>query len=196
MPKSYSDQERDYIRRRLKEETAKCLVDYGIRHTTVDEIVKRVGIPKGTFYLFYRSKELLLFEVIQEQQDEINTRFHQATASLMDAGPSVEALTEVIFDFYKEAERRPVLRSLDSTEVDLLIRKLPKEVVEEHYRDDERTIEDILSLVSGKGKLDARAVSAAFQALYFATLHKGEIDSDSYGLALQTLIRGIVMQIL
>ncbi|WP_286081321.1 TetR/AcrR family transcriptional regulator [Parablautia intestinalis] len=41
-------------------------MSYSIRcpATTVDEIVKRVNIPKGTFYLFYKSKELLLFEVI------------------------------------------------------------------------------------------------------------------------------------
>ena len=51
----------------MKEEAAKCLGTYGIRRTMVDEIVKRVKIPKGTFYLFYPSKEMLLFEVIQEQ---------------------------------------------------------------------------------------------------------------------------------
>lgn len=63
MPKSYSEQEREYIKTRLKEEAAKCLAQYGVRRTTVDEIVKRVNIPKGTFYLFYKSKELLLFDV-------------------------------------------------------------------------------------------------------------------------------------
>ena len=53
VPKSYSEQEKEYIRKRLKEEAAKCLAKYGVRRTTVDEIVKRVNIPKGTFYLFY-----------------------------------------------------------------------------------------------------------------------------------------------
>ena len=64
LPKSYSDQERAYITKRLKEEAAACMGQFGIRRTTVDELVKRVKIPKGTFYLFYPSKELLLFEVI------------------------------------------------------------------------------------------------------------------------------------
>lgn len=63
MPKSYSEQEREYIRKRLKEEAAKCLARYGVRRTTVDEIVKRVNIPKGTFYLFYK----LLFSRLKEQ---------------------------------------------------------------------------------------------------------------------------------
>ena len=45
MPKSYSEQEREYIRERLKEEAAQCLAKYGVRRTTVDEIVRRVKIP-------------------------------------------------------------------------------------------------------------------------------------------------------
>ena len=82
MPKSYSEQEREYIRKRLKEEAAKCLARYGVRRTTVDEIVKRVNIPKGTFYLFYKSKELLLFEVIQEQQEHVNRELFQTIAGI------------------------------------------------------------------------------------------------------------------
>ena len=82
MPKSYSEQEREYIRERLKEEAAQCLAKYGVRRTTVDEIVRRVKIPKGTFYLFYKSKELLLFEVIQEQQENINRQLYQAVSEM------------------------------------------------------------------------------------------------------------------
>ena len=44
MPKSYSDQERAYITKRLKEEAAACMGQFGIRRTTVDELVKRVKI--------------------------------------------------------------------------------------------------------------------------------------------------------
>ena len=73
MPKSYSEQEREYIRKRLKEEAADCLARYGVRRTTVDELVKRVNIPKGTFYLFYKSKELLLFE--DRQPPVVSVRF-------------------------------------------------------------------------------------------------------------------------
>ena len=46
------------------EEANACLAAYGIRKTTVDELVRRVGIPKGTFYLFYESKGRLIRDVI------------------------------------------------------------------------------------------------------------------------------------
>ena len=73
MPKCYSDQEREYIKKRLKEEAVACMGQFGIRRTTVDELVKRVNIPKGTFYLFYPSKEMLLFDVSQENINLIKT---------------------------------------------------------------------------------------------------------------------------
>ncbi|MGN0416019.1 MAG: hypothetical protein ACI4FX_11100 [Agathobacter sp.] len=40
MPKRYSEQEKEHIRKRLKEEAAKCLTKYGIRRTTVEELVE------------------------------------------------------------------------------------------------------------------------------------------------------------
>ena len=52
MPRAYSDQERAYIRQRLHEEAILCIKQYGMRKTSVDELVRRVNIPKGTFYLF------------------------------------------------------------------------------------------------------------------------------------------------
>lgn len=195
MPKSYSEQEKEYIKKRLKEEAAKCLARYGVRRTTVDEIVKRVNIPKGTFYLFYKSKELLLFEVIQEQQENVNRELYQAISDLVaDRSFSAEKLTDVIFEFYKMTEKMPILKLLDIGEVELLVRKLPREIVEEHFQDDTDTIEKMFTLLPVKKDADIKVISAAFHAIYFATLHKAEIGEEQYDEALRTLIYGIVMQ--
>lgn len=71
---------------------AKCLAKYGVRRTTVDEIVQRVHIPKGTFYLFYKSKELLLFDVIQEQHEIISHKLYQSISDLAGQPLSAEKL--------------------------------------------------------------------------------------------------------
>ena len=194
MPKSYSEQEREYIRKRLKEEAAQCLARYGVRRTTVDEIVKRVNIPKGTFYLFYKSKELLLFEVIQEQQENVNRELYQAISEMADREFSAEKLTDVIFEFFKMTEKMPILKLLDIGEVELLVRKLPREIVEEHFQDDTDTIEKMFTLLPVKKEVDIKVISAAFHAIYFATLHKAEIGEEQYDEALRALIYGIVTQ--
>lgn len=196
MPKSYSDQEREYIRKRLKEEAAQCLARYGVRRTTVDEIVKRVNIPKGTFYLFYKSKELLLFEVIQEQQEDVNRRLYQTISGIAPAELTVDRLTDVIFQFYKMTEELLILKMLDVGEVELLARKLPREIVEEHFQDDTDTIERMLALLPVRKEADVKVISAAFHAIYFATLHKAEIGEEQYDEALRTLIYGMVIQLI
>lgn len=195
MPKSYSDQEREYIRKRLKEEAAKCLDQYGVRRTTVDEIVKRVNIPKGTFYLFYKSKELLLFEVIQEQHEIVSRELYQAISGIAGTEFSAEKLTDVIFRFYKMTEKMLVLRLLDLGEVELLVRKLPRETVEEHLQDDTDMIEKMFSVIPVKKEVDIKVISAAFHAIYYATLHKAEIGEEQYDEALRALIYGIVSQV-
>lgn len=196
MPKSYSEAERDYIKRRLKEEAAQCLAQYGVRRTTVDEIVKRVNIPKGTFYLFYKSKELLLFEAIQEQHELVSRALYQAISDLAAQELSAEKLTEAIFSFYKMTEQMPILKRLDLGEVELLARKLPPEIVAQHLQDDTDTIETMLSLLPIKKEVDIKVLSAAFHAVYYATLHKPEIGEEHYDAALRTLIYGIVTQVL
>lgn len=196
MPKSYSDPERAYITKRLKEEAAACMGQFGIRRTTVDEIVKRVNIPKGTFYLFYKSKELLLFEVIQEQHELVNEKLYQQLAGLAETDPSAEKITDVIFAFYKLTEEMPVFRLMDSGEIELLIRKLPREVVEAHLREDTDTIRKLFSLLPVKKDADVSVLSAAFHAIYYATLHKKEIGTAQYDQALRLLIHGVVTQII
>lgn len=196
MPKSYSDQEREYIIQRLKEESAKCLAQYGVRRTTVDELVKRVGIPKGTFYLFYKSKELLLFEVIQDQHEAINNELADALSKVAVRDLSADTLTDLIFEFFKKTDEMPILKLLDTDEVELLVRKLPREVVEAHFQDDTDTIEQMLSMFPIKKNLNVKVVSAAFHAVYFATLHKAEIGEENYDEALRLLIYGIVKQMM
>lgn len=196
MPKSYSEQEREYIRKRLKEEAAECLARYGVRRTTVDEIVKRVNIPKGTFYLFYKSKELLLFDVIQEQHENVNRRLYQAISAITGSSFSAEKLTDVIFEFYKMTEKMPILKLLDIGEVELLVRKLPREVVEEHFQDDTDTIEKMFALLPVKKEVDIKVISAAFHAIYYATLHKAEIGEEQYDEAVRALIYGMVIQVI
>lgn len=196
MPKSYSEQEREYIKKRLKEEATKCLAQYGVRRTTVDEIVKRVNIPKGTFYLFYKSKELLLFDAIQEQHEFVTRKLHQTISNLANQEFSAEKLTDVIFDFYKMTEKMPILKLLDINEVELLARKLPQGIVEEHLQDDTDMIEKMFALIPAKKEVDIKVMSAVFHAIYYATLHKAEIGEEQYDKVLHTLIYGIVIQVI
>ena len=194
MPKTYTEEERKNIRLMLIEEAEKALFHGGVESVSVDELVRRVSIPKGTFYLFYPSKELLLFEVIQEQHELVNQKLYQELSGLEETDLSADKITDVIFEFYKLTEEMPIFRLMDSGEIELLVRKLPREVVEAHLREDTDTIQKLFSLLPVKKDVDISVLSAAFHAIYYATLHKKEIGEAQYDQALRLLIYGVVTQ--
>lgn len=196
MPKSYSAQEREYIQNRLKEEAAKCLAQYGIRRTTVDEIVKRVKIPKGTFYLFYQSKELLLFDVILEQHHLVEQKLYQSVCKLDPKSFSADRFTDILLKFYKMSAEMPILKLLHSDEIELLARKLPQGMLVEHLEHDNRMIEKVFAALPVKPGVDPKVFSAAFRSLYFTSLHKDEIGEEHYNEALRILLYGLVTQLI
>lgn len=196
MPKSYSEKEKEYIKKRLKEEAAKCLAQYGVRHTTVDEIVQRVNIPKGTFYLFYKSKELLLFEVILEEHEMIDQKVYQAVNEIKPDGDIAEQLTRIVCDFLILASKSPILKMIGTKEVEILARKLPSEVLKEHFEYDSSAVEKVFSVLPVKEGVDKDTVSAAFRAIYFVTLHKEEIGEKYFEDVLYLMTKGLINQIL
>ena len=196
MPKAYSDQEKEYIRKRLKEEAAKCLAQYGIKRTIVDEIVHRVKIPKGTFYLFYQSKEMLLFEVILEQHDLIEEKLWKEISTIAPKDFNAEKLTDIIVGFYQMAGEMPILKLLNSGEIELLARKLPPQVLEEHLGHDNAMVDRLFASFPIKNNVDTRALSAAFRAIYFSTLHKEEIGEEHYEEGLRLMVVGLINQLL
>lgn len=46
-------------------------VEKGITSTAIDEIVKKAGVAKGTFYLYFKDKEDLLEKLILKKSNEI-----------------------------------------------------------------------------------------------------------------------------
>lgn len=132
--------------------------------------------------------------MILEQHESINQALCQTISQMTETDFSVMKLSEVLFQFFKMAEELPILKQLNVDEVERLVRKLPEEVVAQHFRHDTDTIEQLLALLPVKKTLDQQAISAAFDAIYFATLHQKEIGQTHYDAALRLLIQGVVMQ--
>ncbi|MPM81283.1 hypothetical protein SDC9_128335 [bioreactor metagenome] len=158
--------------------------------------MRRAGIPKGTFYLFYHSKEQLLFEVLLQLHEQMQTQMQTAVAALDPASVGPDALADLLFQFFMQAQQQPILRLMNSEEVALLARKLPPEVVANHVQDDSALVAGLMQQLPGARGKDAQLFSAALHQIYFATLHKEELNADHYEAALRLLIRGVVLQLL
>ncbi|TWH81794.1 TetR/AcrR family transcriptional regulator [Sedimentibacter saalensis] len=195
MPKSYSSQEKEYIVKRLKEEAYNCLNLYGVKKTTVDELVRRVNIPKGTFYLFYDSKELLLFDVVNDLHDEIQKHFIRE-ANLIKGRITAENLTNLLFKVYKMVDDTFLLKVMTNGELELIIRKLPNEIVEKHFRDDYAMMEKFMELIPHVKEKNVQYFSGALRGVFLTMLHKREIGEEVFDGSLKLMINGLVIQLM
>ena len=193
MPKPLTESEREYIKNRLLEEATYCLERYGVRKTTVDEIVRRAGIPKGTFYLFYDSKELLLFDVFMGLHDVYQKKL-MAEIMALSENLTPESLTDTVFGIYKTMENSFMLRLMTSGELELLFRKLPPEVSQIHAARDDFQVEALIALVPQISAEKVGIFSAALRGIFISMLYRQEIGGDVFDEALRVMIRGVVIQ--
>lgn len=193
MPKSFSDSEREYIIKRLKEEAKECLNLYGIKKTTVDELVRRVNIAKGTFYLFYDSKEMLLFDAINDLHDEIQVQLFNEI-KLINGKIDCENLTALLFKLYKSVDNTFLLKAFTNGELDLLIRKLPHEAVEKHLAQDDQIMEMLKEAIPSMTEKDVKCFSGALRGVFMTMLYKREIGEEIFDESLRLMLRGLAIQ--
>ncbi|MFA9422507.1 MAG: TetR/AcrR family transcriptional regulator [Sedimentibacter sp.] len=195
MPKSYSDKERNYITNLLKKEAEKCLNLYGVKKTTVDELVKRVNISKGTFYLFYDSKERLLFEVINDLHDEIQAQFIKEIGFFHEE-INIEQLTNLLFNVFKKVDSTCLLKIMTNGELELLMRKLPDKIVGEHLIHDNEIMEKLTSFIPQAKEKNIQLFSGAMRGIFLTMLHKREVGEEIFDESLKLMIRGLIIQLM
>ncbi|MBU1050188.1 TetR/AcrR family transcriptional regulator [Candidatus Bipolaricaulota bacterium] len=67
MPKPFSADQKETIRAKLMEVGRACFLRYGLKKTTIDDLVKPTGIAKASFYLFFDTKEALYLEIFLQE---------------------------------------------------------------------------------------------------------------------------------
>ena len=199
MPKCYSDAERSTIRSRLMQEALCSLRSRGVRGTTVDHLVSRAGIPKGTFYLFFPSKEMLLYEAIEAQQLLCEERLCAAVSRALPSSCPVEALTEALAVFFEEEVRCTPIAHLDGHEMELLAQKLPACVLDAHIARRRSMFARVFGSLLSDDSADLLPLCSAFHAVYLCALHNQHtrlLSSQDQSVSLRLLLRGLVLQLL
>ncbi|MCI2046840.1 MAG: TetR/AcrR family transcriptional regulator [Faecalibacterium sp.] len=194
MPKSYTESEKQQIDARLTACAQECIAQYGVRHTTVDELVRRAKIPKGTFYLFYPSKEALLIKVVFLLHDTIRADFVRSLKK-MPQPVTADALAKSMLAACRAVEKTNLARIFVSGEMELLMRKIPPERMAQHIAEDDTATRDLIALLPAAAGQNAEAYSAAFRAAFLLTLHRKEIG-PGFEKALRLVLRGIAIQML
>ncbi len=191
MPRMYSPEERKHIEETLHSAASECLAIYGVRRTTVDEIVRRAHIAKGSFYLFYSSKEELFLSVLDSFILSLEDKYLEMLQNL-DENHIVTSLTDVFSKtallFYREG----IFRFLDRENSELIRRKVGDERFSVVTADAEKTLTKLFSYFSIDDEGDIKSFMKAYTAVLSLFLTDGSYEEKEGTVNL--LIRGLVLQ--
>ena len=194
MATAFTDEEKGVIRNKLHKVAKECLQRYGIRKTTVDQMAAMADISKGSFYNFYSSKEMLFFTVLEEYQMDIMNRLAEQLEQ--ENQINTDRFVRLLYNFYQDFRYSFVFTIFKNHEMELLIRKLPKEVITTHHLLDDRMAEKIVSRINIRESVSVEIVSALFRTIAMSILHIEEIGEKQFDEVLKLLIQGIVGQII
>ena len=194
MATAFTNEEKEVIRKKLHKAAKDCLQRYGVRKTTVDQMVAMSDISKGSFYSFYSSKEMLFFRVLEEYQIDIMNRLEEQLEQ--ENQINANQFVQLLYDFYQDFRYSFVFTIFKNHEMELLIRKLSKEVITTHHLLDDRMAEKIVSRINIRETVSVDIVSALFRTIAMSILHIEEIGEKQFDTILKLLIKGIVGQII
>lgn len=72
------------VKARIVQAAIECFSEFGFSGTRMEEIAKRVGLGKGTIYLYFESKEDLFGAICEFYLDELKSHFSELLASNLD----------------------------------------------------------------------------------------------------------------
>ena len=97
---------------------AKLFSQKSYHDVTMDDIAEKVGVAKGTIYLYFDSKENLYLEIMEETYEEIESILERETAKSDPAPLKLKKVLGLIFKFY--LQNLDVLRILSRDETHLI----------------------------------------------------------------------------
>ena len=161
MAKSFTEREKENIKRSLQEACKQSWTQYGYKKTSVDDLCKQVGISKGAFYIFFESKEALFCEVLCSVQEQICNVASEVINKHKDKYGVAEALKLI----YREYDKNNFLYDSDSTDFTILMNKLSEEQAEKIEESNHMSQQLFLSQPHLKFKVNADLAMSVIYSL-------------------------------
>jgi AcrR family transcriptional regulator len=165
---------------RILDSALALFVRYGIKRTSVDDVVREAQVAKGTFYLYYPSKEALFTAVAERFCGQTLMRCHEALGS---AGTLSERVLRYL-DARVGAPHRMVCESPHIAELKDARMAAAAEVCDEF----DRRLDTLFSQAMQSEGIQSKAAGEMFLAAAVGTLELGASDEKAYHSRLKVLV--------
>ncbi|MFQ4697127.1 TetR/AcrR family transcriptional regulator [Clostridioides difficile] len=174
MAKSFTEIEKDNIRKRLISECEINWSKYGYKKTNIDELCSKSGIAKGSFYTFFDSKEKLFFEVL----NGIQNRLISSVDEILSNMPQKEGFAKALKMLYRLYDKNPFLYSPTNTDYITLLNKIPKEMLSQLEYSNVQSFYSLIERHNLKLKIEKEKAFGVCNALLSSLLLKEDIGYD------------------
>jgi len=192
MPREFTDDERERIRRQIREAGRELFAARGLARTTIGDLTDPAGVADSSFYTFYDAKEALYLELLTEEGEAVAERVTRALERHDDPERAIAAFLRTVTD---EVETNPLVRRLIvEDELDRLRDRLTEA---EREADRQASVGHLLPYVTAwyeAGDLrgpDPETTAHAIRAVTFLTLHEEDIGSERYPAVRELVIEAV-----
>lgn len=195
MAKKFSEFEKELIRQQLKENAKAYLKTFGVKKTSIDDLLKSTNISKGAFYLFYPSKEMLFYEVFIEFHNELHHCVYKKIVAA-ESSISEKRLASVFFDVFKMVDQSFLSTIMSLGELDYLLRKIPPEILSKNQKGDEDLFSSLAHLIPNIKEGCSEVYAASIRAVFLTMASKKEIGEAYYDDVLKLLLDGLIHEMM
>lgn len=175
LARKFTEQEKEFITLRLKQECEIMWGQFGYKKTNIDELCRKVGISKGAFYLFFDSKEQLFIETLKYR----TFKHYEKVMTEMKKNPNNQGFYNAMMVLYPENAHGQWYENLTGPEFQLLLSKMPKETEEELMSYSQFLQNDIIEQFQLEFKIDPTLFMKATQAISNVAIHRDEFGDDT-----------------
>jgi AcrR family transcriptional regulator len=196
MPRAFTELERAKIRDRLVRAGKSFINRAGLRLLVVDDIAREAGISKGSFYSFFPSREDFILSVLESWEREYRGSLF---ADVLEGDGSPRARLERFFlQAFALIEKEPGLARIGTSEIELLMEKLPVERVAAHQEADGQALKSAIQAWIGTGLVreeDLPALEGVMSALFSIAIRRKDFPAGRYEPTIRLISEALAIRL-
>lgn len=174
-PKIFDLQEREETRIKMLDAGFQLIKSFGMTHASVNKVTQAVGLGKSTFYNFFPSKEMFVYEIILFQRDQMKQEF----MTLLEGREQISVAEAKTFFRKIIFSEDSIYQYLTAEDESKLKAVLPPEYCI-NPQTESLVMNGLFSHMEGVRKeIDFKVVANLTKIMAIAMLNKGSLHSDA-----------------
>lgn len=187
-PIIFKNEGRERAKNIMYENGYKLIKKHGIKKTLVEDITKATGIAKGTFYNFFESKEMFIYEVILYKRECVKSSLNKI---IMDNSKLDENSLKLFLNNYLYSDNN-IYIYLNDEDRKLLELKVPEAASSKSFDKDIALM--ILNNidVSGRNNCDYKIIANYIKILSLTILNKDKLNEEVLEQTIAIIISSLI----